>query len=242
MNRLNVVLIVAGLLIVPGLASASPGLDALSLEDLMDLETDVATRIPQSEREVPGVLTVIHRDQIRRSGARDLLDLLQRVPGLHAELDVQGTLGFAVRGQLADNGRVLLLVDGQVLTEPMYGTSPLGGRFSLDNIQRIEIVRGPAAARYGGGASAAVINIVSVAAEGAEGVRVHAQGCVRPAGVGCAVAGGSAVFRPKDDVRIGLTVHGGDNRMMSGPYKDFWGDGFDAHAVNRVRQLQVVGR
>jgi len=185
------------LLMLPTLASAIPDLEALSLEELMDLETDVATRIPMAERDVPGVVTVIHRDQIRRSGARDLLGLLQRVPGFHFDMDVQGVVGVSTRGHPGDNGRVLLLFDGQVLTEPMYGTSPLGGRFLLDNIQRVEVIRGPAAARYGGGAGAAVINVVSVAAEGPEGVQAPVQACARPAGLGRPLAGGTAVLRPR---------------------------------------------
>ena len=225
---------------IPATATPSSELEELTIEDLMDLETDIATRVPMSPRDLPGIITILHRDDILRSGARDLLDLLQRVPGLQAELDVQGVLGLAVRGQWAADGRVLLLVDGQELTEPMYGASPLGGRFALANLQRVEVIRGPATARYGGGASAAVISVTTLAAGGPDHGQAHVQACARSTGLGCAIAGASFVHH-EDDVRVGLAVHGSDTRMSAGRYEDFWGDGFEAHEVNRRRQLQVSG-
>ena len=124
-------------------------LEDVDMGDLMDLNEGVNTKTPLSAREYPGTITILNRDEILRSGARDLLDLLQRIPGVDAGVDRRGALGLTVRGQWAGNGRVLLLLDGQPLTENLFGSTPLGGRFELGMIQRIEVIRAPHPADYG---------------------------------------------------------------------------------------------
>ena len=142
----------------------------LSLADLLDVQVAIASKKPQTTRETPGIVTVITRDDILSSGARELLDVLVLVPGFVPGADVAGTIGLGVRGQYANEGKILLLIDGQPLNDLLYGSLQLGNRYPLEAIERIEVIRGPGSAIYGGAAELAVINIVTRDAASLEGV------------------------------------------------------------------------
>ncbi len=134
----------------------------LSLEELMDVNVVVASQTPMTNREAPGIITVITQDEIRKSGANDLLEILKQVPGFDFGVDIDGVVGIGVRGNWANEGKVLLLWDGLEMNEDLYSTLQFGGHYSTDMISRIEIIRGPGSAMYGGNAEYAVINIITV--------------------------------------------------------------------------------
>ena len=160
MNYRGRLVLLAGLLPSIGYASENLFL-AMSLEELMDIPVDVASRAPLPQRESPGVITIISGEQIRRQGARDLLDVLRLVPGFDFRLISNNVLGLGVRGHTGSDGRVLLLVDGIEINEQRFGTAQLGAGFPLESIERIEIVRGSALAMYGATAELGVIHIVT---------------------------------------------------------------------------------
>src|SRR5881628_3388115 len=85
----------------------------VSLDDLLQTDVDVASKVPTTFREVPGVITVVTREEIMDSGARDLEDVLQLVPGFSLGVDVEGVTDVGVRGNWGHEGKVLLLIDGQ---------------------------------------------------------------------------------------------------------------------------------
>lgn len=132
--------------------------ERLSLEQALNLKTGVATKAPVSARESPGIITIVTRDEIRNSGARDLLDVLRLVPGFEFGVDVQGNLGLGFRGIWGNEGKILLLVDGQEYNELSYSTLQLD-RFAVEQIERLEIIRGPGSVIYGGNAELAVVSI-----------------------------------------------------------------------------------
>ena len=129
--------------------------------DLMNTPVTVASRKALPRRDSPGIITVLTREDILESGARSLLELLQGVPGFQATYTGQNTTSVTVRGLLALDGKCLVLVDGVEMNERRYGTITLDNRFHLDQVQRIEIIRGPGSALYGGFAEYAVVNIVT---------------------------------------------------------------------------------
>lgn len=133
----------------------------LSLEELMDVNVSVASQTPMTNREAPGIITVITQDEIKKSGANDLLEILKKVPGFDFGVDIQGVVGIGVRGNWANEGKVLLLWDGLEMNEDLYSTLQFGGHYSTEMINRIEIIRGPGSAMYGGNAEYAVINIIT---------------------------------------------------------------------------------
>lgn len=138
--------------------------DILSLkkEESQDVKTSVASVLKAVDvRETPAIVTVITQEQIQRSGARDLIDLFWLVPGLDIVNDFGNTRFLAIRGQSAEEGKILLLLDGHIMTETNYGAVPIGQRFPLGWFERIEIIRGPGSSIYGGTAGLCVVNLIT---------------------------------------------------------------------------------
>jgi outer membrane receptor protein involved in Fe transport len=116
-----------------------------------------------------GVLVYDQR-QIRALGARGVFDVLDVVPGLSVSRDVQGFYRVAVRG-IRGAPEVLFLLDGHPLNN-LYDGRALAN-LPVDNLDRIEVIRGPGAASYGDGAFLAVVNLVP---DHSEGARLTAAG------------------------------------------------------------------
>lgn len=134
----------------------------LSLKDLYNTKVTIASGTKgMSIRESPGILTVINQEDIKNSGARDLSELLRQIPGMEMAVDVQGVVGLGIRGNWAHEGKVLLLVNGVEMNENSYSTTQFGNHYPLEHIDRVEIIRGPGSALYGGYAELGVINLVT---------------------------------------------------------------------------------
>ena len=162
MTRLS---LLAGLLLV----LASPARGADDPFEFFEQEARVVTAAKrlQPADEVPASVDVITRRDIEASGAADLCDLLRFRPGLDV-IDGRNTGGsnrcvVSIRGMARDQVRELMvLVDGHSVYSPLSGVIlweqlPV----QLQDIERIEIVRGPNAALYGSGAGLGVINIIT---------------------------------------------------------------------------------
>src|SRR5262245_58403857 len=116
----------------------------LSLEELLDTPISVASKAQaRTARETPGVVTAMTREEIHASGARDLLEVLQLIPGFSFHSDVEGVVGAGFRGMWGHEGKVLLIVDGIELNELLYSTNPFGGHVPVQLIERVEVIRGP---------------------------------------------------------------------------------------------------
>lgn len=162
-----------------GMALQDAALAAVTEADFLDDLPVVlsASRLSQPVNEAPAAVTVIDRDMIRASGFRDIPELLRLVPGFSVAYTRDNTwaLGYHGMGD-AYSRRMQVLVDGRSIYSPHFGAVywsdlPL----SIDDIERIEVVRGPNAAVHGANAFAAVINIISKAAAQAQGSRVFLQ-------------------------------------------------------------------
>lgn len=153
-------ILVASLIAAPQAAQANE-LQSLSLEELLELELDVAAKKGRTIRESPAVVSLVTRDEIEKGGARDLMDVLLRVPGVSFGMDVNGVVGIGFRGIWGHEGKVLFLVDGQEMNENLYSSMQWGHHIPLDNVDRVEIIRGPGSAIYGGYAELAVINVIT---------------------------------------------------------------------------------
>lgn len=121
------------------------------------------SRLSQPLNEAPAAVTVIDQDMIRASGFRDIPDLLRLVPGFSVAYTRDNTWAVGYHGMAdAFSRRFQVLVDGRSIYSAIYGQVhwqelPL----SIDDIERIEVVRGPNAATFGANAFFAVINIVT---------------------------------------------------------------------------------
>ena len=160
-------------LALPALAQeAASELDFFQLDDALNQAVTVAAREALTPRESPGIVTVMSRAEILALGARDLDDVLRQVPGFEVGLDYYGMAGIGIRGLWGIEGKVLLLVDGLEVNELYYNEALLGGRLPVDQVQRVEIIRGPGSTLYGGAAEYAVINVVTQGAAELQGVRL----------------------------------------------------------------------
>ena len=142
-------------------------LDGLSEKDfLSDMPVVLSvSRLPQRLDETPGAVTILDRDMIRRSGARDVADLLRLVPGFQTSASFEGVAPLASYhgGFDAYSNRIQLLIDGRSAYSPYFiGTVAPGLQtVALQDIERIEVLRGSNSAAYGARAVLGVINIVT---------------------------------------------------------------------------------
>lgn len=145
----------------------------MSLEDLMNIELTVASgKKALSVKESPGIITVINEEEIKNSGARDLIDLLRLVAGIDFGLDVTGIIGISMRGNWAHDGKVLLIIDGMEMNELAFSSLQFGGHYSIEQIKQIEVIRGPGSSIYGGFAEYGVINITTKQGKDINGVEI----------------------------------------------------------------------
>lgn len=145
--------------------AARPDLTQLSVEELMQVSVYSASKFEQKASEAPASVSVITAEDIRAYGHRTLADILKSVRGLFVGYDRNyaylGVRGFDRPGDY--DSRILLLVDGYRVNDPIYDTAGIGTEFLLDvdQIERLEIVRGPGSAIYGSNAFFAVINVIT---------------------------------------------------------------------------------
>ncbi len=116
--------------------------------------------------EAPGATTVITAEEIERSAAANIFELLRRVPGVDIRYTpMGGHIAIRSTGASPFSEEVLLLIDGAPYNSPDKGGFPghpnYSGFFPLDRIARIEIIKGPISVLYGANAFGGVINIVS---------------------------------------------------------------------------------
>ncbi|MEW6322184.1 MAG: TonB-dependent receptor [Acidobacteriota bacterium] len=164
----------AGILLcaAPAFAQTPRNVMRLSLEELLDVEV---TSVSKKEERLMGsaaAITVITQDDLRRSGATSLMEVLRLVPGLQVARIDSNKYAISARGF---NGRfankLLVLLDGRSLYTPLFS-----GVFwevqdtMLEDIERIEVIRGPGAALWGANAVNGVINIVTKSATATRGV------------------------------------------------------------------------
>ena len=132
----------------------------------------IATGTPQPVSKAPSVATVITAADIKATGATDLSEILETVPGLHVSRN--GFLWqpiYSIRGISTQfNPEVLILLNGIPITNGFYGNrgNQMGG-FPVDHVSRIEVIRGPGSALYGAEAVSGVINIVTKTANEIDG-------------------------------------------------------------------------
>jgi len=141
------------------------------LSMILSREIRISSKEKETMRDAAGIVSVISADEIKKTGARDLMDVLSLVPGFSPSFEVVGTYWLGVRGIMGQS-RVILLIDGQAINELMYNTVELNNHFSLDQIRQIEIIRGPGSSVYGGNAVLSVINIVTKSGEEMNGASV----------------------------------------------------------------------
>jgi outer membrane receptor protein involved in Fe transport len=159
----------------PSAPEAAPvGATASDSSDESQAATQVASFAVTQLKDSPAVVTVISGEDIRAVGARDLIDILNLVPGFFLGVDIEGVVGPGFRGMWGHEGKILLIIDGKEMNELLFSNMQLGNEFPVELIDRVEVVRGPGSVIYGGNAELAVINVVTRGLQGSTDVMATA--------------------------------------------------------------------
>ncbi len=166
---------------LPAAAQTSDPLGEVTLfgsEEEFTIQAATKTELPIGK--APGAVTVVTARQIRESTARTIPELLRLVAGVNVRWNpMVQTLDFRSFGQNPFTSRVLLLIDGVPYNSWNKGGFPQHPGFDffmLQNIKRLEIVRGPGSSLYGENAYWGVINIVTLSGEDLQGGKVEVSG------------------------------------------------------------------
>ena len=141
--------------VIPSFAAEEAG-PRLRLDETVITPTRTLTRLEK----IGSAVTVITRDEIEKSQAHEVADLLRKVPGISVTQSGRtgGQVSVFTRGLNAN--QTLFLVDGARIASPLNGLVTLSN-LTTDQVERIEVVRGPQSTLYGADAMGGVINIVT---------------------------------------------------------------------------------
>lgn len=160
-------------------ACAQTGASALTEQDFLAEMPIVlsVSRLAQRLDDTPGAVTILDRQFIRWSGARDVADLLRLVPGFQTTTTFETDAPMASYHGRSDDysNRLQVLVDGRsVYSGYLMGSSGVGLQtLALDDIERIEVLRGTNSAAYGARAFLGVVNIISRDVRETVGMAAH---------------------------------------------------------------------
>jgi iron complex outermembrane recepter protein len=196
-----------------GQSSQSPGqplpqsaekrdLSQVSLEDLMNIEVTSVTKKEQKMSQAAAAIFVITQEDIARSGATNIPDLLRMVPGMDVSQINASTWAVSARGFNDQfSNKLLVLIDGRAVYTPLLGGVNWDTQnVPLEDIERIEVIRGPGAAVWGANAVNGVINIVTKAASDTHGALIAGGGGTEGQAQGLVQYGGGV--KEKTDYRV----------------------------------------
>ena len=158
----------------------NPGDDLkhLSLEQLGDVEVTSVSKDPRQVHKTPAAIFVITQEDIRRSGATTIPEALRLAPGVEVARIDADHWSIAIRGLAGQFSKdLLVLIDGRSLYTPLFaGVYWDVQNVMLEDVERIEVVRGPGGTIWGANAVNGVINILTKSAESTHGALVSLEG------------------------------------------------------------------
>ncbi len=161
------------LLCMPALPMPSHALETGSPNDeqqelaqllaLLDEQTTIATKTRLNADYVPGMVTVLHGDKLESMGARNVWEALAGVPGIELSIEETGRKQIVVRGigRTYASGNVKILLNGVAMNSAQYAYAPPVLNLPVEQVERIEVIRGPGSAIHGEFAYTGVINVIT---------------------------------------------------------------------------------
>lgn len=216
------------------LASVS-NLTELSLEELMEVEVTSVSRKKQMLSEAAAAVYVISQEDIRRSGATSIPEALRLVPGIQVARINSNKWAVSSRGF---NGlfanKLLVLIDGRSVYTPLFAGVHWDAQDTLlEDVERIEVIRGPGGTLWGANAVNGVINIITKSARSTQGALASGGGGDKERGFGAVRHGGAlgqdaymrlyAKYFDRDDFEDALGGDAGDRwKMYRGGFRMDW--------------------
>jgi iron complex outermembrane receptor protein len=176
-----------------GQAPTPPDLTQASLEDLMDIKVTSVSKKEQKLSTAGAAVFVITQEDIRRSGATNIPDVLRMAPGVNVAQINASTWAISIRG-FADiyADKVLVLIDGRTVYDPTSsGVNWDQQDVPLEDIERVEVIRGPGGTVWGSNAVNGVINITTKSSKATQGGLISATAGTQTVAQGLVQYGGT---------------------------------------------------
>lgn len=250
-------------------SAASDGLSvdeltALSIEELADVRITSVSRVEEDLQSAAAAVSVVTSEEIERSGATAIPEALRLVPGLHVARQSASTWAVSARGFSSANSRnLLVLSDTRSIYTPLFsGVFWDVQDYLLNDVDRIEVIRGPGASLWGANAVNGVISITTKNAQNTQGVYAQAILGTEEQGVAARYGGRTAgdiyyrVFakHSEDDNSYAPQAISDDAWQIShAGFRTDWergeddsftvqGDVYDGHVGQIVPLVRVIGR
>lgn len=168
----------AGLWSAPDRALADDDLLDLSLEELMNVEVTSVSKKAESKNDTAASIHVITAEDIRRGGFRSVPEALRVVPGVQVARIDASRWAISIRGFREEfSNKLLVLIDGRPVYTPLFGGVVWGEQnLAIEDVARIEVIRGPGGAIWGANAVNGVINVITRHTRETQGGLVAVQG------------------------------------------------------------------
>jgi iron complex outermembrane recepter protein len=168
-------------------------LTSLSLDELMNVQVTSVSKHEQRLMDAPTAIYVITPEEIRRSGSTSVAELLRMVPGIQVAKISANKWAITSRGYNSEfSNKLLVLIDGRSVYTPLFGGVYWDVQdLILEDIERIEVMRGPGASLWGANAVNGVINIITKRASDTQGGMITAGAGNQERGFGSVRYGGA---------------------------------------------------
>ncbi|MES2769096.1 MAG: TonB-dependent receptor plug domain-containing protein [Bdellovibrionota bacterium] len=216
--------------------AAADDFSALSLEDLMKIEVALPSKKKQSQQNAAAIVSIVTRADIELYGMRDLSDVLRLVPGFEFGMDSFANVGLGSRGLWVHEGKALIMINGVMANDLGYGNVNFLSTFPAAIIEKVEIIRGPGSAVYGGLAEANVINVITRSGKDLDGVVVNAN--MGSMGGELTKSGNLAYGKKTEDMEYSLHFGKSMRPFSSKKWSDFYGGSIDLDTANSGRYWQ----
>ncbi len=213
----------------PSISNEQKEILEMDISQLLQIDVVVtsASKKPQKIHKAASAIFVITPEDIRRTGAVNLMEALRIAPGVQVAKVSQNTYAISVRGFNDRSGgdKLLVLIDGRsIYSIADGGTFWIGQDVMMEDLERIEVIRGPGASLWGSNAVNGVINIITKSS-------AHTQGNLLATGIGTE-ENGFATYRYGNKLKNGLTYR------AYGKFRDR-DDGVDAVGNSGFDEKQI---
>jgi iron complex outermembrane recepter protein len=170
--------LLCGMLVAPISAREARSFAELSIEELMNESVTSVSKRAQKLGDAAAAITVLTHDDLTRSGATSIAESLRLVPGMDVAVGSASDWAISARGfNGVFSNKLLMLVDGRAVYNPLFsGVFWDLQQSMLEDVDRIEVIRGPGATIWGANAVNGVINVVSRSASETQGGYLYGGG------------------------------------------------------------------
>ncbi|MGM0594710.1 MAG: TonB-dependent receptor plug domain-containing protein [Pseudomonadota bacterium] len=150
-----------------GASAASSEEEFRHLLEILEEETTIATKTRLNADYVPGMVTVLHGAEMARSGSRTVWEALSKVPGIELSIEETGRKQVVVRGmgRTYASGNIKVMLNGTAMNTAQTGYASPVLNIPIEQVERIEVIRGPGSAVHGEYAYTGVVNVITRSGE-----------------------------------------------------------------------------